>query len=292
MPAAGCAEQRSIATLLCGCNKLFLNFVEALECVLSKWDFGVASLELQREKENFLQDVGELIGKELNAVGLRRVLIDAGHPSLAREVTDSNVARRVAAHPKAGLRRRVVSALQNSLFTSDLANFTAADPLQASDPWAGQPSSRDVPKEWRPTAQSLWANWRPSAAFAAASGQGGVSIDSASVIVDSERASVVPSVEAEVSDGDSQALAEKFDQSSEQSGSGADPFVVGSVVTSLSGSSASKCVIHGRDVWIQPPFTVAETAELQVLVRGRDLNSDRMAEGWINKSRLCPLEPG
>ena len=72
---------------------------------------------------------------------------------------------------------------------------------------------------------------------------------------------------------------------------GSDPFLLGSILTSLSGSSASKCILDRRPVWIQPPFTVTATASLQVLVRGQDLNSDRAVEGWIDKSRLRPLEP-
>ena len=42
------ADQRAIATLLNGNNKLFLNSIEALEFVLRKWDFVATSMDVQR----------------------------------------------------------------------------------------------------------------------------------------------------------------------------------------------------------------------------------------------------
>ena len=104
--------QRSLATLLHGHNKLFLNSIEALCCVLDRWQLGSVEPFLLQEHERMLNEAGELVGKNLNAPGLRCELLRVGRKDLAKAVSQENVARRALAHPLPGLRGRVCEALR------------------------------------------------------------------------------------------------------------------------------------------------------------------------------------
>ena len=104
----GCT--RSVATLLHGHNKLFVHNNEALALVLDRWQFGNSDAVLT-EHEDLLMEASAVVGTQLDAVGLRRKLIDSGCKRLAREVSQSNVARRASAHPRTRLKQRVCDAL-------------------------------------------------------------------------------------------------------------------------------------------------------------------------------------
>ena len=110
--AAG--ARRSVATLLSGDNKLFLHDLQGLAMVLDRWCFSHLD-SVSEDFQGLLDDAGALAGSTLNAVGLRRVLLDIDETDLAKEVTDHNVERRVRAHPRPGLRKRVCSVLVKKL---------------------------------------------------------------------------------------------------------------------------------------------------------------------------------
>ena len=107
------APPRAIASLLNGHNKLFINTLEGLALVLERWNFDSHLSHAMAEHEQMLEEAGDIVGRQLTAGDLRSNLRTAGETLLAKQVSESNVVRRVAAHPRLGLRRKVCSALKS-----------------------------------------------------------------------------------------------------------------------------------------------------------------------------------
>ena len=141
------APPRALATLLNGHNKLFINTLEGLALVLERWNFDSHLSHAMAEHEQMLEEAGDIVGRQLTAGDLRTELRTAGETQLAKQVSESNVVRRVAAHPRLGLRRKVCSALNKNQHDEDLETdasrtFEIHDALHAEAPPASDVAAR------------------------------------------------------------------------------------------------------------------------------------------------------
>ena len=82
-----CEPPRSTATLINGHNKLFIHDLAGLDRVLAMWDFSHTGIILE-DFQSLLDDAGAILDAKVDAVGLRRVLIDIDETELAKEVID------------------------------------------------------------------------------------------------------------------------------------------------------------------------------------------------------------